>query len=188
MSLLPVFNIGNFFQGTEAEKVNFGREIDSICKNTGFIALQNHGVPKQIIDNVWNDTQNFFCLSMKEKNKTKPPFEGYPYGYIGLGKEALAASKGVVTPTDLKESFNGGPLLKPRGITDPDALSFCYADTIWPDKPDTFRCSWEAYYNEMEKLAARVMIVFTYALGIDSGFFTKYIDWYFYDRTSSICW
>ena len=60
MSLLPVFNIGNFFQGTEAEKINFGREIDSICKNTGFIALQNHGVPKQIIDNVRNDTQDIF--------------------------------------------------------------------------------------------------------------------------------
>jgi isopenicillin N synthase-like dioxygenase len=176
LSLLPVFNIGNFFQGTESEKINLGREIDSICKNTGFIALQNHGVPKQIIDNVWNDTQNFFYLPNKEKNKIKPPFEGYPYGYIGLGKEALAASKGVVTPTDLKESFNGGPLIKPKDLTNLDALSFCYADTIWPDKPDSFRTSWEAYYNEMEKLAARVMVVFTYALGIESDFFAKYID------------
>ena len=28
----------------------------------------------------------------------------------------------------------------------------------------------------MEKLAARVMVVFTYALGIESDFFAKYID------------
>ena len=40
--------------------------------------------------------------------KVSVPYPGYPYGWIGPNKEALAASKGEKTPPDLKESFNGG--------------------------------------------------------------------------------
>ena len=39
-----------------------------------------------------------------------------PYNRVVSEKEALAASKGEKTPPDLKESFNGGPIVVPEDI------------------------------------------------------------------------
>jgi hypothetical protein len=38
------------------------------------------------------------------------------YNKVIYKKEALAASKGEKTPPDLKESFNGGPIVVPEDI------------------------------------------------------------------------
>src|SRR5690606_26986443 len=98
----------------------------------------------------------------------------YPYGWLGPDREALARSKGEDTPPDLKESFNGGPLTVPPGMTDPDALAFCYQPTLWPDLPG-FRAAWETYYSAMEDLAARVMSAFAEALDLAPDHFDRYI-------------
>ena len=71
----------------------------------------------------------------------KAPAPGYPYGYLPPLAEALARSKGVDSPPDLKESFNGGPEAAPPGLDDAQALAFCYAPTIWPDRPG-FPSAW----------------------------------------------
>ena len=150
MSDFPVFDLEKYFSRNIKYKIKYAKEVDEICRRSGFLAIRNHGIKKSIIKNIWSATESFFSLSIDEKNHSKVLFDGYPYGYIGPGKEALAASKGILTPPDLKESFNGGPIRKPIHITDPDALAFCYAKTIWPTQPKNFKLAWEAYYKEME--------------------------------------
>tara|TARA_Y100000739_G_scaffold81301_1_gene69240 strand:+ start:199 stop:1164 length:966 start_codon:yes stop_codon:yes gene_type:complete len=172
----PTLDIKKFFKSSKADRIKYGKEVDLICQETGFLIIKNHGVSSDVIKNLWNCAENFFSFEYEEKLKSKVPYKGYPYGYLGPGKEALAASKGIKTPPDLKESFNGGPLKRPKNITDSDALTFCYADTIWPNKPKDFRIYWRAYYLEMEKLAARIMKIFACALRLEHNFFDQYID------------
>ena len=176
MSDFPVFDLEKYFSGNIKDKIRYAKQVDEICQSSGFLAIRNHGIKKSIIKNIWSATESFFSLSSEEKNHSKVLFDGYPYGYIGTGKEALAASKGVSTPPDLKESFNGGPIRKPIHITDPDALAFCYAQTIWPTQPKNFKLAWEAYYKEMEILASKIMKIFAVALNLDETFFESYID------------
>ena len=88
----------------------------------------------------------------------------------------MAKSRNVETPPDLKESFNGGPLSTPEGVTDPEALAFCYAKTIWPQKPEGFAEAWRVYYAAMEDLAARLMRVFALALKLPEDHFAQFID------------
>lgn len=61
-------------------------------------------------------------------------------------------------------------------MTDPEALGFCYAATIWPEAPEGFVEAWKAYYRAMEDLAARIMRVFATALGLDEHFFDPHVD------------
>jgi isopenicillin N synthase-like dioxygenase len=61
-------------------------------------------------------------------------------------------------------------------MTDPEALGFCYAATLWPDAPGGFAEAWKTYYRAMEELAARIMRVFAVALQLDEDFFETYID------------
>lgn len=176
MSDFPIFDLSRFEKAGTADRAALGVQVDGICRATGFLAISNHSVPKPVIDSAWNMAQAFFSQPADEKQKARAPFPGYPYGYLGPGTEALAKSKGVDTPPDLKESFNGGPLAVPPGLTDPEALAFCYAETIWPAGPAGFVEAWKAYYSAMEDLAARIMRVFAVALKLPEDYFDAVID------------
>ncbi len=171
-----VFDLGGFEKAAPPEKAILGRQVDDICRSTGFLAIANHGIPQDVIDGVWHKAQAFFDLPSDEKQKARAPYKGYPYGYLGPELEALARSRDVDSPPDLKESFNGGPLSRPAGIEDPQALSFCYAPTIWPDTPDGFVDAWKRYYAHVEDLAARIMRLFAVALDLPEDYFERFID------------
>ena len=171
----PVFDLGAFLSADAEARRAMGVEVDSICRETGFLAVRNHGVPQRAIDDIRAATAAFFALPEEEKQRAAAPSPGYPYGWLGPQKEALAKSRNEDTPPDLKESFNGGPLAVPPGLTDKDALSFCYAETIWPAEPAAFRSAWETYYRAVTDLAARIMKVFAVALDLPEDYFQSSI-------------
>jgi isopenicillin N synthase-like dioxygenase len=175
MSPFPVFDLAAFEAADAEQKRQMGREVDHICRTSGFLAVKNHGVPDEIIDHVWTAARGFFDLPYAIKDEARAPYPGYPYGYLGPGAEALAKSRGVDTPPDLKESFNGGPLSAPPGLDDEEALSFCYAATIWPRDPQGFRTAWEGYYTAVTDLAARIMRALAVALELPEDYFEAYI-------------
>lgn len=175
-STFPVFDLGRFEKAGPEEKKALGAEVDRICRTTGFLAVTNHGVPQDVIDAAWSKARAFFDLAPEEKERAKAPYKGYPYGYLGPELEALARSRNVDSPPDLKESFNGGPLKVPAGMKDPEALAFCYADTIWPQAPDGFVEAWKGYYAALEDLAVRIMRLFATALELPETYFDPFID------------
>jgi len=132
--------------------------------------LRGHGVAPDVIGDIWCAVSGRFAQDPTTKQAVAAPHADYPYGYLGLDKEAFAKSRGEAIPPDLKESFNGGPLAAPAGVTDPDALAFCYQPTLWPDLPG-FRSAWEAYCQAMEDLGARIMVAFAEALDLPSDYF-----------------
>lgn len=170
---LATFDLAAFEAATGAERVALAGELDRICTDIGFLVLTGHGVSGPDIDAMWRAVDGFFAQTPTAKAQVAPAFEGAPYGWIGPLKEALAASQGVETPPDLKESFNGGPLRVPEGAG-ADALAFCYQPTPYPDL-DGFQPAWDAYYAAMEDLAARIMVAFAAALGLAEDHFSAAI-------------
>ena len=174
MSGVAQFDLGAFEAAGSADQAVMAAGLDRICRETGFLVLTGHGVPDGVVQDVWGAAAAFFSQGPEEKAKVAAG-PGMPYGWLGPNTEALALSKGVETPPDLKESFNGGPLRVPEGMTDPEALAFCFSPTPWPDVPG-FRAAWQAYYAAMETLAVRVMAAFAVALGLPRGHFAPFID------------
>ena len=175
-STFPIFDLCKFEQAGPGEKRVLAAKVDAICRATGFLAIAGHGVPEAVIRAAWRKAQAFFDLPAEQKQRAHAPYPGYPYGFLGPELESLAKSRDVGAPPDLKESFNGGPRQAPEGMTDPEALGFCYAPTIWPEAPDGFVAAWQAYYAAMEGLAARTMRLFAAALGLPEAYFDDYID------------
>lgn len=173
---VPIINLADFENGDDATKNRIAKNVDTICQTTGFFTVADHQVFDLTTTNIWLAVQQFFDLPLEEKLKYKVPYAGYPYGYMGLESESLAASRGDRSPPDIKETFNGGPLYTPAHITDPDALFFCYATTPWPTQPSNFVAAWTAYYEAMELLAQRIMRLFAAALQLDQYFFDSYIS------------
>lgn len=112
MSDFPVIDLAAFEQATEEGKRQMGREVDRICRASGFLAVRNHSIPDEVIANVWSKARDFFDLPYEIKDQARAPYPGYPYGYLGPGAEALARSRGEDSPPDLKESFM---YRRPRG-------------------------------------------------------------------------
>ena len=176
MFKLPIFNIGEFENSTGDLREKFCTDLDRFCSEIGFLLIENHGVPDNVIESQWTAVNQFFSQKTEDKKKASAPYPGYPYGWIGPNKEALAASKGDKTPPDLKESFNGGPIKIPsKKITDDRAYKFCYQPTIWPEI-NGFQKAWTDYYIEMEKLARKIMSAFAEALNLEPNFFKNYIE------------
>ena len=171
--MTSVFNLAAFEAAAGPERTAFATEVDRICRNTGFLAITGHGVPQSVIDAQWAAVNAFFDLPFSAK-RALTPATGDPYGYLAHLSEALAASKGEITPPDLKESFNGGPLATPDGASEA-ARAFCYRPTPWPDVPG-FRPAWQAYYVQMEGLAARLMALFAAALNLPEDHFDPFIN------------
>lgn len=167
------FDLAAFEAATAEDRAAQAVELDRICRDTGFLVLDGHGVDPAVIAAVWAAAQAFFAQDAATKQAVSPPYQGYPYGYLGPDTEALARSKGEDTPPDLKESFNGGPLRVPADAS-PDAMAFCYQPTLWPDLLG-FRPAWEAYYAAMEDLAARIMRAFAAALNLPEDHFDPFI-------------
>src|SRR5208282_751256 len=177
----PVVDISAFtqFSGASASldaKRSIARRVDAVCRETGFLAVSGHGVPSETISRAWNAARAFFDLPVEKKLRVKMLYDGYPYGYSPLQAEALAKSKGVETPPDLKESFNIGPLDQKTHIeTEPNA-DFRYAKNIWPAEPSGFEQAATAYYRALSNLAAKIMQVFALALDLPENYFDVLID------------
>jgi isopenicillin N synthase-like dioxygenase len=152
------------------------REVDRICRETGFLAAVGHGVPKGLVQDVWEAAGDFFDLALEEKMKVAMPFPGYPYGYSPFAKETLAASRGDDTPPDLKESFSIGPESTWAAKCWDRSKGFHTVPTLWPEEPTSLEPLFRHSFLEMGALASRILSLFALALELPPDFFAKSID------------
>lgn len=149
------------------------RAVDQACRELGFLVVRNLGVEPQIIERCWQASMAFFDQPEAIKLAAHAATPGHPYGYHPFAAEALAQSLGEVTPPDLKETFNVGPLEHPRGL-DAAAAAFAFRDNLWPPAPPGFREALEVYYRAMREASDRVMGIMARALGLPVDHFAPF--------------
>ena len=181
MGEFPVVDISNFTRhaaatAAEGAKKDLARQVDRVCRETGFLAIVGHGVSGEVISGGWNAARRFFDLPLEKKLEVKMPYVGYPYGYSPLQAETLAKSLGEETPPDLKESFSIGPLQQLQPAENDPHADFRFAANLWPREPKEFRQAWTTYYRALSELAGRIMRIFAMALDLPEGFFEGVID------------
>ena len=170
---IGAFDLTAFETADPQIRKQLAAKLDQMCRDTGFIVLTGHGINPDVITNMWSVVDTFFAQDAAAKQSVRPVYPGAPYGYLGPNLEALARSKGVDTPPDLKESFNGRPHILNAQVGDPGGRAFALAPTPWPDLPD-FKEAWVAYYGAIESVAARVMSAFAQSLDLPEDFFAQF--------------
>ena len=171
MSQLPIIDLAR-------PSRDLAPAIATACRDHGLFYLTGHGLDPALIENLAEQSRAFFALDAAEKARVAQPAPDQIRGYIGLGKAALAATRGEIRTLDLKESFNMGPIT-PRAIPgglDPAMVEAHLAPNLWPSHPPDFRRTWEAAYHRFETLADRVFGHLEMALQVEAGFFQKMID------------
>lgn len=169
---IPAIELQAFLNADADRQRTVARQVDEICRSTGFLIIRDHGVPDAVIDRAWRAARGFFDLSLQEKLEARPETAGSPRGYFPIESETLSKTLALDTPPDNKECFSSGPLAAPADLSSMQDSDFFYGPNIWPSKPPGFRNAWLAYYRAMERLGAELMQLFAAALELDAHYFS----------------
>lgn len=161
---VPVVDLSRFSSDDPRERDRVASETDSICRDIGFFSVVGHGVPESDIHDVYELSKAFFRTSVEEKARVRQPHPHVVRGYIGFAAGALGATRGEVTPADLKESYTIGR--EASGLD--EELG---PNNLWPQGNARFRDAWLTYYNGMERLSRTLMRLFARALHLDETYF-----------------
>lgn len=168
MSLVPVVDL----RGSQAV---VARQIDDACTDVGFFQIVGHGIDPGLEARAWQAGIDFFALGTEQKLTSAIP-TGDAYGFAPFQAERLAASLGVETPPDLKETFSMGPIDRPAALHTDASAAFVYSRTPWPPALPSMKQAWEPYYETLANLAARVMQLMALGLRLAPTFFDGAID------------
>ncbi|QPM90566.1 isopenicillin N synthase family dioxygenase [Pseudooceanicola algae] len=178
LEIIPAVDIDSFLNGTEAEKNDVARLVDKTNREVGFLLITGHGIPQEMIDDVFAVSRTFFEGPGETKQAVMAP-AGEQQGYHGLGLSGLAAKEGNEAPPDLREYFMTGRLdVSAPYFHEGDASKY-YRPNRFPDGMDAFRTKIEAYYTAVETLGQRLMQLFARALDVEETFFDDKIDRHF---------
>lgn len=153
---IPVVDISPFIRG-ESGAADVVKSIESACRDTGFFLVTGHGVSIDVTKRLYDLARAFFDEPQdwkKTKGRGTDVIGGVAFSPIA--DEALAATLGVKTPGDYKESLNFGERLP--------------GDT-WPDRPDGLEAAFRDYFKEMETLSRHMRRIFCQAIGLDPDYF-----------------
>src|SRR5438128_2094865 len=136
-----------------ADRLRVAAAIDAACREIGFFAIDGHGVPARVVDELRAVAHAFFAMPREDKLAARHPVAGTNRGYHPVGGEALSSANDAPAPPDLKEFFHVGPV---------DVGSDAYytsaegrrhfTPNVWPAAPPDFERAATVYYRAMSEL------------------------------------
>jgi isopenicillin N synthase-like dioxygenase len=169
---VPIIDISPFHEGSDKGRLSVARQVDQACRDIGFLVVLGHGLEKTVIDDAFREAYAFFDLD-EDAKQALSVVDGR--GYFGVGRQALARSRGEETPPDLFERFSMGPFDIPEDDYHRSMKRF-FAANRWPRERPGFRRALEVYYRSAEQLAGQLMSAFALALDLPSSYFEPMID------------
>jgi len=159
-----VIDLANY--SDEAGFLRLAGEIGAACRDVGFFYVVNHGIPREVIEGAFRESQLFFALPEAEKLKLDKEIIGGGRGYWGFGTELHDKAKGA----DNKESFALSLDLSPE---DPDVIAKKPFRILnqWPAGVPAFKDTMNTYYNSCMKLGERIHRAFAEDLKLPRDFF-----------------
>lgn len=167
MPTIPVVDLEDFTSGDPAHKSMFVQQLGKAYEDVGFVAVKNHGIPKDLIDDLYQQVQEFFSLPLEQKRKYEIPELAGQRGYTSFGKEH---AKGSDAP-DLKEFFQYGQTV-PGG----HPLKNEYPDNVKVNEVAGFNETIFKAYRAFEKSGKSLLQAIALYLGLDEHYFDEFVE------------
>lgn len=182
---IPLIDLDEWFDGTPDRRAALARQVDGHLRRLGFLVVVNHRVPRTVIDDCREQCRAFFHQPAEVKAEVAMAGEAYR-GWVGPGLESNAATYGVQTAPDLKETYALGPV----DVPDPtlrERYPRWFAPNVWPRTPAGFRDAAEAWWRAARALNDELLDLLSLALGLprttlrdlsDAGTSQVSLNWY----------
>jgi isopenicillin N synthase-like dioxygenase len=162
---IPSVDLAEFLSGDPVRKAAFVQELGKAYEDVGFVAVKNHGVPDELIADLYKYVQEFFSLPSEQKRKYEIPELAGQRGYTSFGKEH---AKGSDAP-DLKEFFQYGQV--PRDNYKEEE----YPPNVRVKEIAAFNPTFENAYRAFEKSGTALLQAIALYLGLDEHYFDNYV-------------
>lgn len=163
---IPVVNLADFTSGDPQLKKAFVNQLGKAYEEVGFVAVKNHGIPDDLIADLYKYVQQFFALPSDTKRQYEVPGLAGQRGYTSFGKEH---AKGSEAP-DLKEFFQYGQI-----VEDNDPVKSEYPDNVKVKDVPAFNATFEKAYRAFEKSGKALLQAIALYLGLEEHYFDKHI-------------
>lgn len=163
---IPVVDLADFLSGDAKRKQSFVQQLGKAYEDVGFVAVKNHGIPDELIGDLYKYVQRFFSLPADSKKKYEVPGLAGQRGYTSFGKEH---AKGSDAP-DLKEFFQYG-----QKVEDNDPIKKEYPDNVQVGDIAEFNPTFQKAYRAFEKSGKALLQAIALYLGLDEHYFDEYI-------------
>ncbi len=164
---IPVVDLADFTSGDPVRKKSFVETLGKAFEDVGFVAVKNHGIPGELIADLYNDVQQFFSLPADKKKHFEIPELAGQRGYTSFGKEH---AKGSDAP-DLKEFFQYGQV-----VSSDHKLKQEYPDNVKVEEIAGFDETLYKAYRAFEKSGKFLLQAIALFLGLDENFFDEYVE------------
>src|SRR4051812_48899406 len=127
---IPVVDLQDFLNGSASTREAFVKTMGDSLKDTGFFALEGHGVDSALIEKSYRTAEKFFDLPEATKRKYEDVALKGQRGFTSFGREQ---AKGAPVP-DLKEFWHVG-----RELPAAHPLNREYHPNFWPSEIAGFK-------------------------------------------------
>ena len=163
MTTVPLLDLALWYEGDDEARQALAREVDEHLCRLGFLVVVNHGIPTEVTDGCRRAALDFY--HQPPEAKAELAVTDVYRGWVGPGLESNAATYGVDTPPDLKETYTYGPVDIPDP-TLPEVAPRWFAPNRWPDDQAGFQEAGEAWWRSARGLADTLLEIFAVGLGL----------------------
>lgn len=159
---IPTLDLKRFTEGDEAERKAFSDELGAAYRQVGFAAISGHGVPKELIDQMYAEVKSFFTLPREVKHQYCQ--EGNQRGFVKFGQEHAKGNDNV----DLKEFWQVGQSVIPE-----DADMIHYPPNVSVHECSEFAKRSDQLYKALEASGVVVLEAIAMHLNLPLDYFTE---------------
>ena len=159
---IPLLDLNNYLNGDAAQRKQFSDEIGKAFNDTGFVTVTNHGLSKELIDDLYAQVKALFALPDEVKSSYEIPELAGQRGYTGKNKET---AKGFKTP-DMKEFWQIGQTVTDGGVNKDD-----YPDNLVVKELPKFNEVTLEIYRKLENIGINLLRAIAVYLNLDEHYF-----------------
>lgn len=164
---IPVVDLAEFTSGDPVRKAAFVQQLGKAYEEVGFVAVKNHGIPDDLIKDLYRYVQEFFSLPSDHKREYEITGLAGQRGYTSFGKEH---AKGSDAP-DLKEFFQYGQTVPADHPLKPE-----YPDNVMVKEVPNFDKTFFDAYRAFEKSGKALLQAIALYLDLDEHYFDEHIE------------
>ena len=164
---IPVVDLSDFTKGDTKLKESFVQQLGKAYEEVGFVAVKNHGIPDELIADLYKYVQQFFSLPSEKKRAYEIPELAGQRGYTSFGKEH---AKGRDAP-DLKEFFQYG-----QTIPESHPLKLEYPDNVSVEEVSGFNETLFKAYRAFEKSGKTLLQAIALYLALNENYFDDFVE------------
>ena len=133
---------------------------EAVCRAAprwGFVQIVQHGIPHELIERVWQQTQTFFALDHEQKRKLLRSQDNA----MGYFDQELTKNK-----RDLKEIFDFGAVSAANLAAGIDQVNSGDGTNQWPESLPEFKRTMCEYFSACEGLGHRILGILSAGMGL----------------------